>query len=114
MTDLYLKFLSERSEHQLNVDLTAQRLLEIIASCARYEALTVREAMSLKELASEATLFKKITQLRQQNLVFDKMHGDDKRSKYLYPTRKALLYFDALGVAMQRTVFKAQAREKII
>lgn len=114
MNDLYLKFLSERSEHTLKLDLTAQRLLEIIASCARYEPLTVIEAISISELASQATLFKRLKQLRHQNLVFDKMHGDDKRTKYLYPTRKAILHFDALGLAMQRTVFKQQAMEKIL
>jgi DNA-binding MarR family transcriptional regulator len=100
MNDLYFKYLSKTIEHQLNIDLTSYQLLKIIASCSRYEALTVNELINIQELGSPATLFKKLTQLSKEGLVYDQHIGDDKRSKYLYPTFKARTHFDRLSKAM--------------
>lgn len=100
MNDLYFKYLSRASEKNLPIDLTAYQLLKIITSCARHEALTVAEAISIQELGSTATLFKKLTKLRRENLVYDQRAGDDKRSKYLYPTLKARTHFDQLSKIM--------------
>lgn len=100
MKALYFKFLSSSAEHTLPVDLTAYRMLQIIASCSRYEALSVNEVISIQELGSPATLFKKLTKLRHSNLVYTHMKDGDKRSKYLYPTLKARTHFDALSKIM--------------
>jgi predicted transcriptional regulator len=97
---LYLKYLSHAEEHRLKVDLTAQRLLEIISVCARHEALTVTEAMELHEVASAATLHRKLDDLRKAGLIFHQYEGENRRTKFLYPTQKALNHFSNLSAAM--------------
>lgn len=98
---LYLKFLAHAEEHQLGVDLTAQRLLEIIAYCARHEALTVTEAMELHEVASPATLHRKLDELRKADLIYHQYEGENRRTKFLHPTQKALDHFSHLSAAMR-------------
>ena len=97
---LYLKFLFHAAEHQLDVDLTAQRLLDVIAQCARHEPLNVTEAMSLQELGSQATLHRKLDDLRKAGLIFHQYEGENRRTKFLYPTQKALNHFSNLSAAI--------------
>lgn len=93
----YLKFLSHAESNTLPVDLTAQKLLEIIATCAAHEALTVTEAMNMAEVGSPATLHRKLDDLRKADLIEHRFEGEDRRTKYLYPTTKATLHFDKMG-----------------
>lgn len=101
---LYLKFLSHVGSVDLKVDITAQRLLEIISVCARHEALTVTECMELQELASPATLHRKLDDLREAGLIFQQYEGNNRRTKYLYPTQKALNHFSKLSEAMRLAI----------
>jgi DNA-binding MarR family transcriptional regulator len=96
----YLKFLSHTEQHQLSVDLTALRLLEIIATCAAHEALTVTECMDLQEIASPATLHRKLDDLRKAGLIYHQYEGENRRTKYLFPTQKALNHFNTLSQAL--------------
>jgi predicted transcriptional regulator len=72
-------------------------LLEIVATCAAHEALTVTEAMGLSEIGSPATLHRKLDDLRKAGLIEHRYEGEDRRTKYLHPTPKATLHFDKLG-----------------
>ena len=97
---VYLKFLTHSEQYKLKIDLTAQRLLEIIATCAAHEALTVTECMELHEIASPATLHRKLDDLRKAGLIYHQYEGENRRTKYLFPTQKALNHFSALSQAL--------------
>jgi hypothetical protein len=63
--------------------------------------MTVREAINLSALGSPATLHKRITHLRQKELLSAHSEQGDRRAKYLVPTQQALDYFHHLGQTMQ-------------
>lgn len=96
----YLKFLSQTEHHKLLVDLTAQKLLEVIATCAGFEALTVTEAMGLDEIGSPATLHRKMNDLLAEGLIYHQFEGKNRRTKFLHPTQKALNHFNNLSQAL--------------
>jgi hypothetical protein len=64
--------------------------------------MTVREAIHLADLGSPATLHKRITRLRQKELLDAQFEPGDRRAKYLVPTQQALDHFHQLGQSMQR------------
>ena len=64
--------------------------------------MTVREAIHLTELGSPATLHKRVTRLRQKELLAAHSEPGDRRAKFLLPTPRALEYFDHLGRSMQQ------------
>ena len=102
MTDrLYFKFQSivEDAQIRLNVDRDALALLDVIASCADegLEPLSVTEAMSLKEIASPATIHRKLNLLVAANLVTHEYRDNNRRIKYLLPTAKARAYYGFLS-----------------
>jgi hypothetical protein len=104
---IYLKFLSliqtTESKGELTaLDSDAKRLLEIIA--VRHflgQQTTISDAMGLKNIASPATLHRKIDLLRGLSMVETYFEGKNKRTKYLRPTDEAIQYFNALGQLME-------------
>ncbi len=96
----YLRFLNllrgvEASLLPPSLDSTAKYLLERIAcQHALGEPLTVTQAMALQDVASPATIHRKIDDLRTAGLVDTEFQGDNRRTKYLAPTSKARKYFD--------------------
>jgi DNA-binding MarR family transcriptional regulator len=84
----------------LCIDPTAKKLLEIIAvRQAMGNPMTVADAMALSDLASSATLHRKIDMLREAGLI-DMIFGDkNRRTKYLVPTDLANDYFSKMGRA---------------
>jgi DNA-binding MarR family transcriptional regulator len=104
MTPLYLQFLAHAAginpNKHANLDLTAIRLLEVIAGCHYHEPLTVTEAMSLQEIASPATLHRKLDDLLIAGLITHQQLPDNRRTKNLLITQKAEDYFLALSRAM--------------
>ncbi len=64
-------------------------------------AMTVREAIGLAQLGSPATLHKRITRLRQKDMLMTFNQPEDKRAKYLIPTEKTLDMFAYLGNEMK-------------
>ena len=83
------------------LDLTALRLLEIVASAHATSApMTVSDTMKLRYIASPATLHRKIDQLRDAGFITQVFEGTNRRTKYLVPTSSADKYFDQLGKAM--------------
>jgi DNA-binding MarR family transcriptional regulator len=98
----YFRFLAYSSGVFVGMDLTERALLDIIAQCD--ERLTVTEAMSLADLASSATLHRKLDNLRKAGwITFDYM-GEDRRTKYLVPTDKAWAEYINLNFAVREAV----------
>jgi hypothetical protein len=64
--------------------------------------MTVREAIQLAELGSPATLHKRVTRLRQKELLTTYSEPSDRRAKFLVPTPRAMAYFSHLGRSMQQ------------
>lgn len=104
MTPLYLKFSSlaadiHPSKH-FPIDFTAERLLDIIGCCYFHEPLTVTEAMSLQEIGSPATIHRKLEDLLIAGLIVHQYAPDNRRTKYLMLTSKAIAYYALLSEAM--------------
>ena len=83
----YFRFLAYSSGVFEGMDLMERVLLDIIAQVD--ERLTVTEAMSLAEIASPATIHRKIDNLRKAGWIMFEYMGKDRRTKYLVPTDKA-------------------------
>ena len=102
----YMRFLQlARSIQQLpdgpNLDANEKALLEEIAlSSFEDRVMTVREAIGLNHLGSPATLHKRITRLRQKNLLKTFSQPEDKRAKYLIPTDQTIAMFGDFGKKM--------------
>lgn len=62
--------------------------------------MTVREAIGLERLGSPATLHKRITRLRDKDMLGNLNIDGDRRAKYLTPTPRSLAYFDHLGQSL--------------
>ena len=103
---VYMRFLSilhalEGRDEIPPMDLDAKKLLEVIA--VRHEQqkpLTVTEAMALNNIASPATIHRKLDQLRDLGMVTTVFDGTNRRTKYLVPTDAAHSYFNSVGQAM--------------
>jgi hypothetical protein len=66
------------------------------------QPMTVREAIGLAELGSPATLHKRITRLREKDMLSNLNLEGDRRAKFLIPTQRTLDYFQNLGLSMQQ------------
>lgn len=62
--------------------------------------MTVREAIGLERLGSPATLHKRISRLRDKDMLSNVNMDGDRRAKYLTPTARSLSYFDHLGQSL--------------
>ena len=101
MISLYTQYLERCQGYTLPVDLTAQRLLELITvRDVHGKRMTVTDAMMLNDLASPATLHRKLDDLLDANLIEQKFEGRNRRTKYLVPTKKAIEHFSKLGLAI--------------
>ena len=84
------------------VDLLALRLLEAAAVAAdKNTPLTVTKAMGLNDIASPATVHRKLDDLLEAGLITLEFQGKDRRTKYIVPTVAAEKYFDKLGNAIK-------------
>lgn len=107
---IYLRFLSllhtiESSEEVPQMDLEAKRLLEVIAiRHDQQKPLTVTEAMALNNIASPATLHRKLDQLRDMGMIEHVFEGSNRRTKFMVPTSLAQRYFDQVEKALQHTL----------
>ncbi len=107
LANAYLRFLQlaravEALPDGQSMDANESALLEAVV--LRWHAgqpMTVREAINLSALGSPATLHKRITRLRQKELLSAHSEQGDRRAKYLVPTQQALDYFHHLGQTMQ-------------
>jgi len=111
MKSVYLRFLAlahaldEGCERVSKLDETAKRLLEVISlRHSEGKAMTVTEAMSLKSIASQATIHRKLDDLLELGLIEQLYEGKNRRTKYLVPTKLTDDYFVKVGKAMKESV----------
>lgn len=106
----YIRFLKlARSVQQLPdgplIDANEKALLEEIAiSWFENRVMTVLEAIGLTHLGSPATLHKRITRLRQKDLLKTFNQAEDKRAKYLIPTDQTIAMFGDFGKKMSSAI----------
>jgi DNA-binding MarR family transcriptional regulator len=102
---LHLKEVLSGHQVEAEIDLTAQKLLEVV--CLRHDQqkpLTVSEAMQLQSIASPATLHRKLSALLEHGYVQFVFEGTNRRTKYIHPTAKTDAYFEALGQVLQQSL----------
>ena len=108
LSEAYLRFLQLANAFQFDnaaveMDANERALLDVLALCW-YEGqpMTVREAIALDHLGSPATLHKRITRLRQKELLIALNQEGDRRAKYLIPSEKTLDFYGYLGHNLQK------------
>lgn len=111
MSNLYLRFL--RIARALNqnkttikaMDATTMLLLnEIAIQHFDGKDLTVTEAMNLSQIASPATIHRKLDELRELGFIEQIFEGANRRTKFLVPTKLANAYFEKMSEAMTNAV----------
>lgn len=111
MSKLYLRFL--RFDRALEItkksmkDVDAISILllnEISVQHFDEQPMTVSKAMELKDIASPATIHRKIDELRKVGLIDMVFVGQNRRTKYLIPTQSANAYFEKMSDAMLKAV----------
>jgi DNA-binding MarR family transcriptional regulator len=111
MQEIYLRFialaqaLEGESSQFLSVDETAKQLLKVIASKhSQNKTLTVTDAMALTAIASPATIHRKLDDLREAGLIDQVFAENNRRTKYLIPTKNADRHFSSLGEVMKQSL----------
>ena len=103
----YLRFLQLAKVIQalpdgLEMDANEKALLQaVVLRWYEGQPMTVREAIALDDLGSPATLHKRITRLREKEMLSTLNLEGDRRAKFLIPTQRTLDYFSHLGQSMQ-------------
>lgn len=103
----YLRFLQLAKVIQalpdgMGMDANEQALLQaVVLRWHENSPMTVREAIALADLGSPATLHKRVTRLREKEMLSTLNLEGDRRAKFLIPTQRTLDYFNNLGQSMQ-------------
>ena len=103
----YLRFLQLARVIQalpdgMEMDANEKALLQaVVLRWYEDQPMTVREAIALTDLGSPATLHKRITRLREKDMLSTLNLEGDRRAKFLIPTQRTLDYFNNLGQSMQ-------------
>lgn len=104
----YLRFLQLTRAIQvlpdgLEMDANEEALLQaVVLRWHEKTPMSVREAIALDVLGSPATLHKRITRLRDKEMLSTLSLEGDRRAKFLIPTERTLKYFNTLGQSMQQ------------
>ena len=111
MGKLYLRFLRIARDVDVqktpvkNIDSTALLLLnEIAVQHHEGKNITVTQAMLLSNIASPATVHRKLDELRDAGLIEQVFEGKNRRTKYLIPTKEADSYFAKMSKAITNAV----------
>ena len=110
---IYMRFLNfvhalEGNANAPQIDLDAKKLLDVIGMrFNQKKPLTVTEAMALEQIASPATIHRKLDQLRELGMIDTVFEGKNRRTKYLVPTKAASDYFANMGKAVQQAIANA-------
>lgn len=87
----------------MEMDANEEALLQaVVLRWYEKNPMTVREAIALDALGSPATLHKRITRLRDKEMLSTLSLEGDRRAKFLIPTERTLNYFDTLGQSLQK------------
>ena len=111
MSNIYLQFLSISRSLEItkktsnDVDATSMLLLnEIAVQHFEEKPMRVSDAMDLKAIASPATIHRKINELREAGLIDMVFQGQNRRTKYLIPTKSANAFFEKMSDSMLKAV----------
>jgi DNA-binding MarR family transcriptional regulator len=108
LASAYLRFLQlarvvQALPEGMEMDANERALLEaVVLRWHENSPMTVREAIGLSQLGSPATLHKRITRLREKDMLGTLNQDGDRRAKFLMPTPRTLEYFGHLGQSMQQ------------
>ena len=103
----YLRFLQLAKVIQalpdgMEMDANEKALLQaVVLRWYENQPMTARKAIALAALGSPATLHKRITRLREKDMLSTLNLEGDRRAKFLIPTQRTLDYFSHLGQSMQ-------------
>ena len=99
----YLRFLEmsrvvAKAPATVTLDPNEHALLEaVLLRWFQGDAMSVREAIELRDLGSPATLHKRLLRLRDLGMLETQHPPHDKRAKFLHPTALALAELERLG-----------------
>jgi len=83
----------------------AFRLLDqIVIRESLNDLLTVTDAMALSSIASPATMHRKIDELLSSGHIHLTFKGENRRTKYLTPTKKAHDHYKRLGTFLIKAI----------
>ncbi len=108
LAEAYFRFLQLAKTFQAEpstaaMDANERALLDAVAlRWFEGQPMTVREAIALETLGSPATLHKRISRLRQKDMLVAFNQEGDRRAKYLIPSEKTLKLFSELGGSMKK------------
>lgn len=85
---------------------------EILLAWSKDEPLTVRMAIDIEHLGSPATLHKRVSRLRNMDLIDAVSQEGDRRTKYLLPTSKGLKYVDTISKTLHRSMLVKAVTKK--
>jgi Fe2+ or Zn2+ uptake regulation protein len=116
--NLYLHFLSLQEDLELqtqpHMDLECRKILENIAwRFQAGQALTVTKVMELNHIASAATIHRKLDQLRALGLIQNIYVGNNRRTKFMAPTKLSSAYFERVGKLMNKTAKLLEQKPKM-
>jgi len=107
MNQIYLRYLVlAEALRKSNIDLSGiddvgKKLLETIAiRSAQGQPLVVTQTMELSDIASPATIHRRIGILLKAGLIQVKQTEQNQKIKFLVPTQMSIDYFDKLGKLM--------------
>jgi len=107
MNQIYLRYLVlaealRKSSIDLSgIDDVGKKLLEAIAiRSAQGQPLVVTQTMELSDIASPATIHRRIGILLKAGLIQVKQTEQNQKIKFLVPTQMSIDYFDKLGKLM--------------
>lgn len=84
-----------------DVDANEKALFDALAlRWSQGQPLTVREAISQAHLGSPATLHKRLKRLIAKDLVVACHEGADRRTKFLQPSNKGMVYIEWLSTQL--------------
>jgi hypothetical protein len=107
MKQIYLRYLvlaealRESSIDLSGIDDIGKNLLETIAiKSAQGQPLVVTQTMGLSDIASPATIHRRITLLLKLGLIEVVKAENNQKIKFLVPTKSSIDYFEKLGKLM--------------
>lgn len=106
---LYLQFLdkAQTAPDAVALDATEQKLLNLVAQAhAQSDIVNVTELLTRDDIASPATLHKRLTSLREKRLITIEPIPNEYPRKTIDLTNKAISYFNALSKSMRQAVAK--------
>lgn len=111
MKQIYLRYLvlaetlRQSSVNLSGIDDVGKKLLEAIAiKSAQGHPLVVTQTMELSDIASPATIHRRIALLLKAGLIQVMQTENNQKIKFLVPTQVSIDYFDKLGKLMTSAI----------